>query len=186
MRPIAQLCNLITLSLLGPVAGAAEAALASIPDNRFCVEESAPPGSPLSGGYAELTVTDERLGRAQVYGSACFQNPLLGNQLQCFPVHGAMISDLATNSVQMSLAASALASAPPGSPFFGFAQQYLVLDATTLTGTHRTNGAVVQDGISTSSYIEGTARGIRCTIRLIADRRREILMDRFLFNLDRQ
>ena len=173
-------------SLLIGLAGLFDTAVAAVPDNRLCIEETAPPGSPLTGGYAELSVIDQRLGRAQVYGTACFQNPLLGNAEQCFPVDGAMVATVATNSVSMSLAAAALATVPGSAAFYGFAQQYLELDATTLVGMHRTNGFVVQGGEPSGNYIEGTAHGVRCVKRPRVELERQRLMSRFVKNLDAQ
>lgn len=186
MRSTIRLKRLIASGLLVSFAGTGSYAIAGPIDNRLCIEETAPVGAPLSGGYAELTVTDERLGKAQVYGRACFKNPLLGNKEECFAVDGAMVVDPAwSNQVHISLAASALASVPAASAFLGFAQQSLTLDAATLTGTYRNLGSLVQAGTPSESYFEGAAQGIACPKRPVADEKREQRMKNFIRKLDR-
>ena len=186
MRSTLPRSRLIASGVLAALAGPGHYALAGPADNRLCIEETAPVGAPLSGGYADLYVSDQRLGSAQVYGRACFKNPALGNREECFAVDGAMVVDPAwSNQVQISLAASALASVPAAATYLGFAQQSLTLDASTLTGTYRNLGSLVQAGIPTESYFEGTAKGIACPKRPVEDEKRERRMSNFIRKMGR-
>ena len=186
MRSTLPPSRLIASGVLAALAGTGQYALAGPADNRLCIEETAPVGAPLSGGYADLYVSDQRLGSAQVYGRACFKNPALGNREECFAVDGAMVVDPAwSNQVQISLAASALASVPAAATYLGFAQQSLTLDASTLTGTYRNLGSLVQAGIPTESYFEGTAKGIACPKRPVQDEKRERRMSNFIRKMGR-
>jgi hypothetical protein len=184
MRSSIMLSRLVASGLFASLVGTGGYAVADPKDNRLCIEETAPIGAPLSGGYAEFTVTDQRLGRAQVYGTACFKNPLLGDAEECFPEDGAMVIDLPTNLVHISLVASALATVPAANSFLGFAQQSLTLDTTTLVGTYRNLGFLVSGGVPSQNYFDGTAKGVACKTRPILERRRQRGMSRFIDALD--